>query len=340
MNMHVGIKTGTKRAQRRNVVKRPLNLALQGAGAHGAFGWGVLDKLVEDGRVDIAGLAATSAGAMNAMVFAYGERKGDKDEGRAQLEAFWRKVSDRGAWSNPLQRTPLDRLFGAAEPWAWRWFDGMTHALSPYDFNPLNLSPMRAVLESFIDFAEWHRATSATHVTICATNVRTGRPRAFAGREITVDAVLAAACQPNLSQAVEIDGEHYWDGVYSGLPSLRPLAARSGVPDILVAQIGSLERRTLPRRAADIQARTTEIALNASLQREMRALATATQLRVHAIHSGATLSDATLASKCDTSWTTLTKLRDAGRLAAELWLETHFDRIGVASTIDLDANDL
>jgi NTE family protein len=353
MTLHVELQS--PRAQRRNGVPRPLNLALLGSGAHGAFGWGVLDKFAQDGRVDIAGLAATGAGAMNAVVFAQGLRTGGIEGARAALESFWRKVSASGAWTNPLQRTALDHLFGIAEPWPWRWFDTVAQSLSPYDVNPLNLSPMRGILDAAVDFETLRRQGPTIPLAITATDIRTARARAFSGRQITVDAVLAAACQPNLSHAVEIEGEHYWDGTYSGGPLLGPLIANSAARDVLVAGIGAGERRKLPRSAAEIQARANEIVIEATLLREARALAAVTQLidddwirpehknklariHVHAIPTAATLSGAGLAAKCDTSWRTLTSLRDAGRLAAELWLETHFDRIGIASTIDLNGD--
>jgi NTE family protein len=356
MNMHVDMTANARSIQRRNTTVRALNLALQGAGAHGAFGWGILDKLLEDSRVDIDGLLATGAGAMNAVVYAYGDMKGGREQARVLLETFWRKASENGAWGNSVRRTPFERIFDTAESMSWRWFEGITQVLSPYEFNPFNLNPMRDILETVIDFDEFYRRKT-TRVAICATHVRSGKPRTFSGNQITVDAVLASACMPTLSQAVEIDGEHYWDGVYSGYPELTPLLAKGATRDILIGQISPVERCNIPRRAPEIQNRISEITLHASLLREIRAIAAVTQMidddwikpehrakllpiHVHAIHSGATMSDMSLASKFDTSWRALTKLRDKGRQAAELWLETNFDKIGVRSTIDLHANHL
>jgi NTE family protein len=289
---------------------------------------------------------------MNAAVYAYGNMKGGREGARELLEKFWRKTSDQSSWFNPLQRASFGTV--PVDPFAWRWFENLTQVLSPYDFNPLNLAPMRAVLESIVDFSLLHRCQS-THLALTATNVRSGKPRVFTTREITVDAVLAAACLPTLAQAVEIDGEHYWDGIYSGFPALGPLIAKAASRDILIAQIAPVARRDLPRRTADIQNRIGEIALGASLLREARALAQMTQLidddwirpehknklmriHVHAVRSDETVSDLTMVSKYETGWRFLTRLRDAGRLAAELWLETHFDKIGLRSTID--PNDL
>ena len=352
MNMHADIVSKTPRVRRRNAATRPLHLALQGAGAHGAFGWGILDKLLEDGRIDVTGITATSSGAINAVVYAYGYLTGGKERARALLETFWRAASD-GVLSS-LARGHLTSMY--CDGVAVRWLESMTQLLSPYDFNPLNLDPLRSTLESLVDFAELHRSRK-TAIAICATHVKSGRPRIFTNRKITIEAVLASACQPQLSQAVEIEGEHYWDGVYSGFPSLGPLMANSAARDLLIGQISPIERRELPRRAPDIQARIGEIAIHNSLLREAQAMAELERLvdedwikpehrnklvriNVHAIRSDEVMSDISMVSKFDTSWRSLTRLRDAGRLAAELWLEAHFDKIGVRSTIEHHANHL
>lgn len=332
---------------------RTLSLALQGCGAHGAFGWGILDRLLEDGRIDIGGLIATSTGAMNAAVFAYASMKGDKEQARAQLELFWRKISERASWRSTLRRSPMGFMFAAIEPFSSRWLDGVTQVLSPYEFNPLNLDPMRDILESMIDFGELRRCRT-TQLAIYATNVRTGQARVFTNPQMTVDAVLASACQPTISQAVRIDGEYFWDGVYSGHPMLMPLMADLAAPDLLIGQISPVDRREVPRRAPDIQNRINEITLRNSLSREVHALAALArfidndwikpehrgklpQVRIHAIRSDEIMSDLSVSSKFDTSWRFLAKLRDMGRQAAELWLEINFDKIGRESTIALPA---
>ncbi|MEI9887097.1 MAG: patatin-like phospholipase family protein [Rhizomicrobium sp.] len=356
MNVQADIAASSRRLQRHNLPRRALNLALQGSGSHGAFGWGILDKFLEDGRVEIDGISATSSGALNAAVYAYGNMKGGKEGARAALETFWRKVSEKSGWAGPLAKTPLGLMFAAAEPLSHHWFEGLIQALSPYEFNPLNINPLRGVLESVVDFTELHRC-KATELSVCATHVRSGRARVFSNRQITADAVLASACLPTLAQAVEIDGEAHWDGVYSGYPALGALVANAPSRDILIGQISPIERRELPRRAPDIQARMTEISLHNSLLREARALAAVTQLidddwirpehrnklarvHIHAIRSDEVLSDLSLSSKFDSSWRFLTRLRDRGRLAAELWLDAHFDRIGLRSTIDFTSNHL
>lgn len=347
MNMQAKLVVPAERVRRRNAQTRPLNLVLQGAGAHGAFGWGILDKLLEDGRIDVSSIAATSFGAINAVIYAYGQLSGGKERARSLLASFWRTESSVS--TGQVSCSPIPSTVGCTL--GARWLESVTQILSPYEFNPLNLQPLRSTLESIVDFAELRRSRK-TQIAICATHVRSGRPRTFTNRQITVDAVLASACQPSLSQAVEIEGEHYWDGVYSGLPSLATLLGNSQSRDILVGQISPIERRTLPRRAADIQARIGEIATHNSWLREVRALADAAKLlnndwikpehkhqmspvHLHAIRSDEVMSDLTLTAKFDNSRRFVTRLRDMGCHAAELWLETHFDAIGVRSTIEL-----
>jgi len=344
MNVHADLTAIAPHVRRRNGPTRGLHLVLQGAGAHGAFGWGILDKLLEDGRIDISGITATSSGAINAVVYAYGHLTGGKEQARALLEDFWRAASTGVAGS--LSAAP----HACGDAMAVRWLETLTQVLSPYEFNPLNLNPLRSTLENLVDFTELQRSRR-TQLTIGATHVRSGRGRLFSNRQITTDAVLASACQPALSQAVEIEGEFYWDGVYSGFPALAPLLANSKSRDVLIGQISPVARRELPRRAPDIQGHINEIAIHNSLLREARALASLAQsiddnwikpeyrnklvrFNVHAIRSDEIMSDFSAASKFDTSWRCLSRLRDLGRHAAELWLETHFEKIGVCSTIE------
>jgi NTE family protein len=335
------------------LIKR-LNLALQGGGAHGAFGWGVLDQILEDGRIEIEAISATSAGAMNATVYAYGYMKGGRDGAREMLEGFWRNVSAAGRIASPLSRTPIDAwlsAFGLTEPLAYRAFEMMTHVLSPYEFNPLNLNPLKAVLVDTVDFEELRRCTS-TKLRLCATSLRTGKPRIFSNAEITPEAVLASACLPLLFQAVEVDGEHYWDGGYIGNPAIYPLIYDSGTPDILVVHINPIVRDKVPKRSTDIMNRINEISFNSSLMREMRAIAFVSKLidedwlkpeardrlsrvHVHAIRSDDVMSSFSVSSKFNTDWDFLTHLKDLGREAAALWLAAHFDDIGQKSSIDL-----
>jgi NTE family protein len=335
-------------------IPKKINVALQGGGAHGAFGWGVLDKLMEDGRIEIDGLSATSAGAMNATVYAYGYMTGGRDGARDALEGFWRKISAAGRMASPIQATPIDawlKAFGLKEPLAYRAFEFMTHVLSPYEFNPLNLNPLKDVLVDMVDFEALRRCTSTT-LRLCATSVRTGKPRIFRTDEVTPEAVLASACLPLLFQAVEVNGEHYWDGGFIGNPAIYPLIYDADSRDILIVHINPIVREELPRRSADIMNRVNEISFNSSLMREMRAISFVSKLidedwlkpeakdrlsrvHVHAIRSDDVMSSFSVASKFDTDWSFLTRLRDLGREAAALWLDSHFDDINVRSSVDV-----
>jgi NTE family protein len=257
-------------------VKR-VNVALQGGGALGAFTWGVLDRLLEDDRIEIAAVSGASAGAMNAVVLADGIGQGAPDEGRraarAALRRFWEGVARAGA-SSPYRRTPLMKFLGAFAPaWAsWgAWADAMTRVASPYDLNPLNINPLRDVVDELVDF-ERVRGCERLGVFIAATNVETGTVRVFKRGELTADHVMASACLPLIFQAVEIDGAPYWDGGYMGNPPLFPLFDANDSADVLIVQINPLVRKGAPRAAADILARIDEITFNASLLRELRAI--------------------------------------------------------------------
>ncbi len=349
MTMHVDIQGKSRLIYRRNEAARPLNLALQGAGTHGAFGWGVLDKLLEDGRVDVTGIAATSTGAINAVIYAYGVMRGGNNDARALLEKFWQSMSAKAAWLSALDRGPATMMLAPIEPLFCRWLEGMSQIFRPYDLNPVNTNPMRDLLRDLVDFEELHRFRTL-QLSLTATNVRTGVARVFSNREISVDAVLAASCLPTVSQAVEIDGEYYWDGAYCGQSTIAPLVGRTECRDVLLAQISPTARRLPPRSAADIHTLINDMALHASIHREAAALAALTSIddewikpeyrdrissiRLHAISSTDFLSDLTLASRFDTSWKFVTRLRDMGRLAGELWLDANFDRIGICSTTD------
>ncbi len=337
----------------------PINLALQGGGAHGAFGWGVLDRILEDGRLTIEGFSATSAGAMNAVVYAYGRMTGGVDGARDALDRFWRRVSDAGSLASPLggsaMRTWLDSL-GLGQPTAFRMFETMTQVFSPYELNPLNLNPLRSVLEAVVDF-EAVRHDDCTRLRLCATSVRTGKARVFSNAELTTDMVLASACLPLLFQAIEIDGEAYWDGGFIGNPAIYPLIYDMTAPDILIVHINPIIRHTLPRRASEILNRINEISFNSSLMREMRAIAFVSKLIddgwvtaeaadrlkrvfIHAIRADDVLAAYSVETKYQTDWSFLTKLRDLGRSVAGEWLDAHAPDVGRRSTVDIRAEYL
>lgn len=335
----------------------PLNLALQGGGSHGAYTWGVMDRLLEDGRIAFDGLCGTSAGAMNAVVCAYGAMKGGRDGAREALAQFWQRVSAAGSVWSPVRSVALPGPLGDLMRNAgYALFDAFTHTVSPYQSNPLNFNPLRDVLESVVDFAEF-RTCRHMRVFVCATNVRTGKPRVFVNREVSCDAVLASACLPYLFQAVEIDGEHYWDGGYVGNPAIFPLIYETDTRDIMVVHINPLNIEAVPRTAADILDRVNEISFNSSLVREMRAIAFVQKLiddkwikdeyrdqlrniRMHAIRSDEDLGPLGLETKLDPGWALLTRLRDLGRARAGEWLDQNFAALGRRSTVDIRADYL
>lgn len=342
---------------------KTINLAIQGGGAHGAYAWGVLDRLLEDGRIRIDGISATSAGSMNAIIMAYGNMTAGRGGARAALYHFWKEISEAGAIYSPLKQMPWDYFQGH---WAGNWnidnsisyrmFDTLTRMVSPYQFNPLNFNPLRQVLEKAVDFDELKRCQT-TKLFLSATNVRTGKVRVFRTDEITSDVVMASACLPMLFQAVQIGEDHYWDGGYMGNPALFPLFYHTKSRDLLVIHINPIEREELPTSSADIMNRLNEITFNASLLKEMRAIAFVSRLIeedwlkakykgklkhliMHAIRAEGVLSELSVASKFNTDWHFLLYLRDLGRNEAEKWLKLNFASLGKQSTIDLRAEFL
>ncbi len=259
--------------------QRKINLALQGGGAHGAFTWGVLDKLLEDGRFEIEGISGTSAGAMNAVVLADGFHKAGADGAREKLHDFWHAIGRNWRFS-PIQRTAWDVFMGNwsldSSP-GFRLFDVISRFSSPYDFNPLNINPLLDVLKEEVSFARVRDCTEIK-IFLAATNVWNGKVRIFETQEMTPDVVMASACLPHLFQAVEIDGIPYWDGGYMGNPALFPFYSATQSEDILLVQINPVERAETPRSAREILSRLDEITFNASLLREFRAIEFVTRL--------------------------------------------------------------
>lgn len=329
---------------------KPLNLALQGGGAHGAFTWGVLDRLLEDERLIIEGISGTSAGAMNAVVLVDGFARGGAQGARERLLSFWQAVS-RAGMSSPIQRSPLDILFGN---WsldhspALIMSDLMSRVSSPYTLNPLNFNPLQDLIEQEIDFASV-RGCPHIKLFVAATNVHTGKVRVFATAELTPDVIMASACIPYLYQAVEIDGVPFWDGGYMGNPVIFPLFYETGCNDVLLVQINPIERKETPRTSREIFNRINEITFNSSLLRELRAIEFVARLveqerldpkrykkiRMHRLGGDGELEQLSASSKLNAEWAFLTYLRDIGREAANTWLEERFDDIGVRATIDL-----
>ena len=345
---------GAAKALAHNPPTRRINLALQGGGSHGAFAWGVVDHLLEDGRVDFDGISGTSAGSMNAAALAYGAI-GGKESARQKLHDFWLAISEAGNRLNPLgqlfcqQPSPMGNLLTSM---ASQFFWGITHTFSPYQLNPLNLNPLRDVLVNQIDFDALSR-DSTIKLFLAATNVRTGKAKVFGMEEaITADMVMASACLPQLFQAVEVEGEHYWDGGFMGNPVLYPLIYNTNTSDVLIVHINPIERPGTPTTAEDILNRVNEITFNSSLIKELRAihfvqklieqgwikeefLGQLKHILVHSIRADLALSDLSADSKFRSDWGFLTMLRDRVRACAKEWLAENFESLGVRSSVDL-----
>lgn len=333
-----------------------VNLALQGGGAHGAFTWGALDALLEDGRVGFEGLCGTSAGAMNAVVLASGWLQGGRDGAREALARFWSEIAREGSVWSPVRPPPealswfgLDPQLGIAASHAL--FESWTRLFSPYQFNPWNFNPLRTVLKRCVDFD----ALAQPHchsLFVCATNVRSGKVRIFGKDEITADTLLASACLPQVFKAVEIDGEAYWDGGYMGNPALYPLFYRTRSADIVVIHVNPIRRDDVPRTPAEIANRINEISFNSSLLREMRAIAFAARLvdegwlkeeyrgrvrhmLMHSIRDDAAMAEMSISSKFSPDRTFLERLRDLGRDVARDWLVRHYRNLGERDSVDV-----
>ena len=327
-----------------------VDLALQGGGSHGAFTWGVLDRLLEVPWLDLDGISGTSAGAMNAVVMVDGLVKGGREGAKTALEAFWRTISDAAQFS-PFRRGPLEIITG-------RWTldyspmfvaaDLAARIFSPYNLNVRGANPLRDILVESIDFSAL--AGSRINLFVTATNVRTGRGRVFRNADISPDALIASACLPTLFQAAEIDGEPYWDGGYSGNPTITPLIRECKSTDTILVQINPIERPGTPRTANEIHNRLNEVSFNAPLMKELRMCALLKKvadpgntegklwanMRMHRITSEAML-DLGYSSKMLAEWAFFCMLRDEGRRAASAFLEAHGADLGVRSSLDLEA---
>src|SRR5258708_3475262 len=331
---------------------RTVSLALQGGGAHGAFTWGVLDRLLEDERIKIDGVSATSAGAMNGAILVYGMIKGGRDGARALLREFWRRVSDTGRFSI-FQPTMFDKAVGNHNldysP-AYQLFDIWTRIFSPYQFNPAGTNPLRKILDELIDFERLKHASGSIKLFVNTTNVRTGKIRVFKQTEISADALLASSCLPHLFHAVEIDGEHYWDGGFMGNPPMFPLIYNCRAADIIIVEINPIVVEALPDSARAIIDRMNSISFNATMMREMRAIALFTrlleqhrltgrsnlrQIHFHMIQAEQKTRRLGASSQFNLDHDFLELLFDLGGRTADAWLEKNFGSLGVDSTIDL-----
>ena len=330
---------------------KKVGIALQGGGAHGAFTWGVLDKLLEVDHLVADAMCGTSAGAINAVTCAYGLHVGGPAKAKELLEQLWRKVSQSGSFFQP---SSFDKIYSNGDMHnspGYMFFNNLTQYMSPYNFNPFNYNPLRDILTDLIDFKEL-QLYNKKKLFICATNVKTNRAKIFSNKEITVDAVLASACLPLLFQAVQIDGEYYWDGGYMGNPPIFPLISNTSLHDIVLIKINSINISSVPTTARDIADRVNEISFNSSLINEMKLIHYRNELLrngilksdekqnreiyVHTISGYDALSQLSYSSKMNTSWPFLLDLKERGRQTAARWIESDYKQVGIKSTFDVE----
>ena len=333
--------------------RKHINLALQGGGAHGAFTWGVLDRILEDDRLHVDGVSGTSAGAMNGAIMVSGHIADGNAGARKALDRFWEAVSALGVMS-PVHANWYDRATGnwdLDESPASMWLDTLSRLVSPYQTNPLNLSPFGDLLAQLVDF-EGLRRGDGVRLFVSATNVNTGKIRVFERKELTLDMLLASAALPNVFQAVVIDGEAYWDGGYMGNPAIFPLIYNCDARDVILVQVNPLTREGVPKTAGEIMNRLNEITFNASLISEMRAIAFVLKLldnvpgdipairglkrmHIHMIEDEPAMESLGVASKLNTDMDFLLYLKRLGRDTAERWLNENFAALGHRSTVDI-----
>jgi NTE family protein len=349
----------------------PIDLALQGGGAHGAFTWGVLDRLLDERGLHYVAISGASAGAMNAVVFADGLLSGGRAGAQKALWAFWKAISRAAHGAHPAGN-PFYAFFLTSggglpqwltsSPWAasmelWHKFaDSLTRTLSPYQWNPFNINPLVDIVRTSVDFQRLRR-TEEIGLFVSATSVQTGMLRIFRNRELSAEVVMASACLPQLFQAVEIEGGTYWDGGYLGNPPLLPLIKESDPSDLLIIQLNPASRRETPRNAADIAGRLNEITFNASLVQEFKNLALLKRalseepadhlfrqdlfnrvrdLNIHCIAADEAAYGRGPRSKLDPEWEFLMRLHGLGTRAADAFLKQHWGDLGKRSTLDLD----
>ncbi len=333
--------------------QKVVNLALQGVGSHGAFTWGVLDRLLEEERLALDGISATSAGAVNAVVLAYGLAVGGREGAKRSLDRYWRQLSEMAS-ASIFQPSFLDKIygnFGLDHSPGYVFTDTLSQVFSPYQLNPLNYNPFKKLLEEVIDF-EVLRRQSAVKLFLCATNVCSGKVKIFHSEELRSDHVVASSCQPLMMHAVEIDGEYYWDGGFMGNPALFPVIYACRARDIVLVHLTPTERPENPTTSRAILNRMQEVTFNSSVMREMRVVAFVTKLiddgtiidgkrmLIHTIDGEDVIGALPNSSKLNGDWDYLQHLHKVGRERADEWLKTNFDRLGVETTIDLQSKYL
>ena len=338
----------------RKSVTTTINLALQGGGSHGALAWGILDKLLEDGRITFDAVSATSAGAMNAAVLAHGLASGGKEDAREALGTFWKMISEVGELFGPVRLTPLEQFFGMniESTASYAYINLLERLFSPQQLNPLNMNPLRDILEKIVD-VDKISLSNELKLFISATNVKTGKIKVFENKELTIDAIMASACLPSLFQAVKINEDYFWDGGYMGNPAIFPLIYNSDCRDILILHTNPIYRDSVPESVTDIINRTNEISFNSSLMREMRAIDFVTKMLdngwikdeyknnikrmyMHAIRADTSMQSFSAASKLDVRWAFISSLFEKGRQQAAEWLEKNYCHIGKRTSIDMN----
>jgi NTE family protein len=317
-----------------------ISLALQGGGTHGAFTWGVLDALLEDGQLGFDGISGTSAGAMNAVVMAQGLMQGGCEGARQALNDFWSAVAEKLPFDSSVPSSALNLVM--------QW----SNYFSPEQLNPLGRDPLRDILSAQVDF-EQLQTRSPVKLFIAATNANSGKLRLFHNAELNADAVLASACLPMMSRAVEIDGEFYWDGAYAANPAVYPLFYECESTDIMLVLLSPLKHKETPHSAKEIKERVLELAFNATFLREMRTFAHAREfvaqstlqrgrlerriakMNFHVVEAHDLLSELKAESKIAANMRFFEMLREQGRLRTKVWLETNRAHIGKRSSVDL-----
>jgi NTE family protein len=335
-------------AETTNVKKKKVSFALQGGGAHGAFTWGVLDALMEDGRIDVEGVTGTSAGGMNAVALAQGIAKGGPKGAQKEMTLFWDRIIESGKNSSLNNRGPIDKMLGNYTMYnspGFLMFDFLSRMFSPYELNPLNVDPLKEVIVKTFDF-DFLRQQKECQIFLCATHVFSGRLKVFKTHEMKPECMLASACLPSIHSAVLVDGEYYWDGGFIGNPVFFPLIYDCESPDIILIQLNPTIRNKLPTSSREIGDRLNEISNNATVVREMRSIAFLQELmdkgiikegamkrvHMHLIADEACFQELGWSSKLNTEHEFLYHLFNKGRLAGQKWISKNFDNIGVKTT--------
>lgn len=336
------------------IKKKKVGIALQGGGSHGAFSWGVLDRLLEDGRFEIEGLTGTSAGGMNAVAVVQGLMRGGPQAAREELKLFWQRISEVGKNSPLNNRGPVDKVLGNYTMYnspGYIVFDYLSRIFSPYELNPMHIDPLKEVILQSFDF-EALRQFKGCKLYLCATHVYTGKLRVFTLDELKPECLQATACLPTLNSAVMVDNEYYWDGGFIGNPVFFPLIYDCETTDIIYIQLNPTVREHLPTSAREIADRLNEISNNATVVREMRAISFITDLidtgmlddkkikrmNMHLIEDPETFQALGWSSKLNTEWEFFTYLFERGRDAADAWIKKNYDKIGKETTAPMEAN--